>query len=703
MAEIERKAIADPFAGTIQKERRLMSSNRAKPRSAFQAGPDAGRMIVDSLVNFAGVAGDIYVTETNKKIEADKIVQTARASRGAVPTNDATMAGKRAHSAVAIKSKMLKRQADLSDLAKKDLTDDQWNSFLSDAYADVDKEMMSEYEDYSTDADMQKIAALTFREMTPQLEAVRAGYQKEREIQGRQNEVADTMISMANLDKKNGMQTPPDVYVQAVDRMFGPLQLTQAQKEDAIVDAALRTQSPSLIAMTKEWKGKRKTSIYDRNGKIQALDKKLKENALINMGTDFEIAQMSMTNDFMAGKMTANELIGATRQLRAKSGNRYPPKGYLSTTMGKAQKAREEQAELMAGVQALIMGDTYKNKDAQNKEREAFFDKGMELVTQAAQDQARVEFPDDDQQANVRAAEIVGAKSKMLLQRSVEQGYVPNSIKDRLNQIATINLSEDGRMSDTVRDDGTIKERLSPETQTELTYLGSVPAPARQAILDSLPGQSGRVIEIFWNEVEAGAGDALALERAQRRAANPRPVIATEVQDAAKKITSELQHWFKTDYTDNQEGLVQRHIGELLHNSADPTAKATQERIKSTVDGYARTGSGRVFIGMSQQKAGEMIGINDPSHWDGCIETFIKSQSDRLRPILGATGMGLKDVTIMPVPAQGFFRLVDSSGALLSAKRFKFSDLASAYHAETYKKEKKLLGWKRFQDRPITR
>jgi hypothetical protein len=630
----------------------------------------------------------------NKKIETDKIIQTGRAVAGARPTDDATVAGYRAHAAVALKSQMLGAQSRLNALAKDGLDDEQWEEAVQAEYTQVDQYLLDNYSNYNTDKDMQKLLPLAFREAMPQITATREADKIEREEISRINDASDALINLTSLAKKNGQALTTDVIVNQLDMNIKGQQFTSLQKDKIFTNAILTTKDPSLIEASKSWKGDRKSSLYSRTGSIQELEKKLNNEALLSQSLDFEVAQAGISNKFMSGEFTEEEMLGAVKQLRKQSGDKWPGRGFVTTLLTKKNKAVQADAANMATVKALLEGDSYANKDKTTKEMELAFDTAMRMQTEVVIDQVNEQMPDADDTAKAQeVANLMSGKSMMILQRAVEQGHVPNSIKIRINQIARINLGEEGNIVDAQDDKGFVHEKLAPAIQGELRFLQSIPEPIQEGILQSLERDTRPVIEGFWNHIAAGDNTAIALEKAQRQAANPRPHVSSDIQKAAEKITSDMQAWFKTDLTDNQEPLVQNHVAELLYNSVDPTSELTQRRILKNVEGYGRTRSGRIFIGMTSDAVKQAMCGLDSSHWDGVIESLIKNNADRLKPILDPAGLKMKDVTVLPVPEQGYFRLVDKTGALLSAKRFRFQDAVDQYDKETYKREKKILDW----------
>ena len=151
----QKEKVQNPFSmgasPDVQMPGTVFKEPKALPRQAFDKAPDNASYIVDSLLNFAGVAGSLYLERANKKMDEDKVIQTGLASMGIKPTDQATVAGVRAHAAVALKSKMLESQAKLNELAKQGLDDDAWDKAVRDEYRNVDTWMNDNYEGYSSD------------------------------------------------------------------------------------------------------------------------------------------------------------------------------------------------------------------------------------------------------------------------------------------------------------------------------------------------------------------------------------------------------------------------------------------------------------------------------------------------------------------------------------------------------------------------
>lgn len=691
----ERERVENPFSmgpSPTNQPGRLMEQKVPLPKAAFQDF-DKGTAMVDALVSFAGVGADQYVKRMNKKIEEDKIIQSGLAIAGARPTDDATVVGYRTHAAVTLKSQILESQAKLNQLAQQGLDDDQWDKAVRDEYKRVDKYLLDNYYNYTTDTEMQKLVPISFREAMPQIVATREADKIEREIQTRINDVSDSLISMDTIDAQTGNAIPPDQLAVNMDRLVKGLQLTSSQKDKAVENAIVTSKSLKLIEASKIYKGDRKTSLFDRSAKLQTLEQTLETQQAVNNGIDYEITTSDIYNKAVSGLITDQELVAKVKELRKVSNNKYPPRGFISKTLIDMNKQKLKQAEMIASLTALSNGDVNRLKGKSKKDMDAIVDMSLDVINKSAADEVEKTMPNatDVEKEQAIQGKVI-ANTKQIIQRSVEAGHVPVSLISKLNQVASLNLTE--KISDVQKGKG-IKEKLSPEVTSLLTFANSVPVPVRQAVLDSLKYANKRTIELYWNEIGKGTVPALALDRAQTQANNPAPIKSNDVIDSADDIMSSLEFGFwKKDYTGNQESMVKRHIAELLYNSADPTGDATKDQIKEAVKGYARTDKGRVFLGMSDKKVQEMTNVGS-SYWDAGINALINNNKDRLLPVLETMGLSIDDVTILPFPAQGYFRLVDPSGALLSTKRFKFSEIGDAYVKNKADTMKRMLDWKK--------
>lgn len=704
MAEknIGREAVQNPFDmgpnTSFQQPGRQMKEFSPLPRSAFQAS-NTGMQIVDSLLNFAEVSGSVAVDHLNRKIAEDKILQSAQAELGLEPTDQATVAGYRAHAATIMQDKLTDAKVELNELAKQGLTKEQWEEEVRKRYRSVDDYLGKNYSNYKTDRDMQKLLPVAFREMMPQLRALRKSEDIRIMIEKGKAAVTDEMIKTSKLLDSNGVGLTPENLAYMFDKKLKALRLTSDEKDGIVENVILLSKNRNMVEAGKLWTGDRKSNLFERSGKLQMLDKQLSEKEIVRKGIDFEVAQQKMEQQAILGAITKDEYIRQTKIMRRQSDDTYPSRGSVQAVLDKIDKQRLADADLAASVQAFMDGDTYKLKDKKPKELEAIYDKIASTNAGSAIDEAEAELPKgSEDEVAALASKKLTAKSQMLIQRSVEQGHFPNSLMNRLNQIAVLNVGE--KITDQKREGGGIQEKLDPSVEKELQFVNSIPVAARQAILNKMSGKNKDVIEIYWNEMKKGVSPALAHDRAQRQSNNPPAIKTKEINEAADDIISSLEWgwpWLGggKDFTDNQQSLVKKYVADLLYNSADPMGESTQDNIKHAVKTYARTDSGRVFLGMSTDKLYEMTHV-DISHVDSGIDALIEENMDRLKPTLDAMKIKQKDVTIMPYPEQGYFRLVDSTGALLTTKRFKFSEIGDAANRASLKRQKELLDWRKF-------
>lgn len=705
MAEnkIGREAVQNPFDmgpnTNYQQPARQMKAFIPLPKDAF-ARSNQGMEIVDSLLKFAEVGGTVYTAHLNKKIAEDKILQSAQAEMGLAPTDKATVAGYRAHAATIMQDKLTQKQVELNELAKKGLSKEDWTKAVQKAYQDVDSYLGDNYTNYHTDKEMQKLLPLAFREMMPQLRALRQSEELRIMTEKGKNAVTDEILKKHKLLNSNGVAMTPDQLSVMFDQKLKPLRLTWDEKDSIVENVVLLSKDRDMLEAAKQWKGDRKSNLFERSGKLQVLEEQLKNKEVASKGIDFEVAQTELEMKAIQGVITPDEFVSQTKIMRKQSDDTYPHRGFVPTVLEKIYKQRLADADMAASMKAFMDGDTYKLKDKKPKELEGIYDKLATTLQGAAKDEAEKELPNgtEEERAALASKKYI-AKNQKLLQRSVEQGYIPKSVLNRVNQIASLNFAE--IIKDQERAGG-VQEKLDPKIDTELQFLNSIPVAARQAVLDAMDGTKKDVIENYWNERKLGTSEALSMERAQTKATTPTGLKVKEINEAADNIVSDIEFGWPwlfggKDYPKNQSGLVRKYIADLLTNSSDPMGEATQENIKHAVKSYARTDKGRIFLGMTSDKLYELSHI-DISHIDSGLDALIEENMERIKPVLETMGLKQKDVTIMPFPEQGYFRLVDPSGALLSTKRFKFSEIADAANKASFERQKGILAWKKREE-----
>jgi len=648
-----RQKVADPFARKAERPRYQPDLvSRALPRAAYQPGPDVGTEIVNSLVSFAGVAGTVYMQETSKKLEADKIIQSARATQGLTPTDDATVAGYRAHATVNLKNQSLASQARLNDFAAQRHTDDEWEAAIQAEYKTIDDNMMAEYPNYERDIEMQKLSAVALREVVPRATIQREANKLEFEVQDRISVATDSLINGA----KSGQIDLP-----ATEAALGALKLTESQKDKVLIDAAINSNDPNLMAMTKEYKGVRKTSLYERTGSLQALERRQVDTALSANAIDLAVEVRGLEEGMIAGEMTEEEFTTRVKSRNKELNGKFMTRSQYTSVLNKVDKqkaANFRQRKIIADVADPTKVDMggYKKQEVQGA-LNAVFENEITRIEEGAADLDPAEG--EQVKANGRKAAIARVGDM-----AVKSGEVLDVWVGELNNFANMNVPANILEMPV----GEFKvDQLPPMAQKAIEKLDSLSVTAGAKFIEALGSREGKVIRHFQNLRDMGTPLPQALAQAQRDAKNPTPRNAKVMQKAIKSVRSDQEFWWwKPDFKDNQEAYLEGEIYKKL--DLDPMVDS--ERNINVVNEWLKnewTVAGGLRLKGSPQNLQKSTGI----HVDklrGSFDAALFAEKGRILPQLSG-GLGIKDVFPVTDVKRGTFRFTTNSGAWLGPPR----------------------------------
>jgi len=648
-----RQKVADPFRQKAERPRYQPDLvSRALPRAAYQPGPDVGTQIVDTLVSFAGVAGTVYMKETAKKLETDKAIQSARATQGLAPTDTATVAGYRAHAAVNLQSESLASQARLNELAMKRTTDEEWEKAIQAEFKTIDDRMMETYPNYDKDIEMQQLSAVALREVVPKATRTREQAKLEFEIQDRVSTATDSLI--------NGSKAG-ELDLQNTEHILGALKLTESQKDKVLINAAINSNDPTLMAMTKEYKGVRKTSLYERTGSLQALDRRQVDKALSANAIDLAVEIRGLEESMISGESTEAEFTA-----RVKSRNKELNGGFMTGSqytsilnkVDKQKAANFRQRKIIADVADPTKVDMggYKKQEVQGA-LNAVFENEMSRVEESTVGLDPSEAQTLTNQGRHAAIARVG-------DMAVKSGEVLDVWVGELNNLANMNVP--ANILEMPVDEFQV-DQLPPMAQKAIEKLDSLSLTAGAKFIEALGSREGKVIRHFQNLRDMGTPLPQALAQAQRDAKNPTPRNAKVMQKAIKSVRSDQEFWWwRPDFKDNQEAYLEGEIYKKL--DLDPMPDS--ERNINVVNDWLKnewTVAGGLRLKGSPQNLQKSTGIN-VDKLRGSFDAALYSEKGRILPQLSG-GLGIKDVFPVTDVKRGTFRFTTNSGAWLGPPR----------------------------------
>ena len=651
---MERTKVENPFTMGPSSNRPKYQpdlQSRVSPRASFDKGISTGTYIADALVKFAGVAGDDYVKRTAKKVEADKIVQTARALNKTMPTDDATVAGYQAHAAVAIKGQMLKKQAELNALAEQNITDEQWDEAAKQAYVDVDAFMMLNYENYAKDNDLQKLTAVAMREAMPQVSAKREAAKIGYEIEGRISSATDVLVTGAKIFKG----VPDDQALELVNGMLKPMKLTAQQKDSVITDAVIQSRSMELVNLAKNFKGDRSTSLYTRSGKIQKIESEIQSQEIADSSIAIAEERRAVEQSFLSGELSRDELSGMVKRRNSEIDNKFMSGSAYTKLLDDRDKILAGEYQAKAIMDAIVDPNTTEI-GAEPKEIQAGLNMLIQTRTSSAiedskgmDDEARAKFIEDKTTQTIATIGDQSVKVGEPVKAWVADLY------NFANLNVTANLVE-------IEDKGLKKQVLSDKAKQAVRLLDNLSDTALPEYLEALDVREAKTIRNYLHLRDMDTPEAAALQKAQTLTRNPAPVDFVAVKKGVEEVRDSQEYfWWRKDIPDNQSAYMDKMLTDKVMLDTQPASKRNIKDVSAWMGrSWTTLKNGTRLYGSPEQlsKASNL----HPDRLGTAMEGYIESEKSRVLPIVGEDGM--KDVFPVTNPKLNTIQLWGPSGPI---------------------------------------
>lgn len=616
-------------------------------RTQFDAGPNVAEGLVNSLVQFADVAADQYVKRVNKEVAADKVVQTARALRKEAPTTDATNAGYQAHAAIALQDQATQQQLRLNELAKQELTDEQWDEEVRKSYDIVDRYMTDNYENYNSSSELQKLAGLSLREVIPQATAARKEQALKREIEGRMSTATDALVNAANTGAYNALGGAEGM-ANHVATMMKSLQLTPAQQDSIFTDAIENTRSPELIEASKYWKGSRRSTLYSRSGRIQSLERTLKKEALEKDIFNTASMKYAMETDFIAGNVTDEEMRSRSLAHERLTGKPLFSEGEVSSMLTQRDKriaAETRKAQVLEDyAQGKAYAGLYKDKEIQ----EAATTYTEQTIANINNDALNLPENQRDQYVKQKANQALSRIADL----SVRNDMLIESWKGDLHALATINVPAE--IQDT--------KELPPVAQSALLKLDSMAPVTRETYIDSLDSKEQKVLRGYISLRDMNVPAIQALTKSQVMARNPAPPDKKAIKKATAAIFDKQEAWLRPDFSDAQASYIRDKIRERVSLFPEPSSDTNIKIVNEWFD-KSWTVAGKTRLLGSPDKLRSLTGLH-PEQLETAMNGYIHANADLLERSLAGTDLTLKDVFPETDPIKGTVTLRTKWGSL---------------------------------------
>ncbi|MGL6086419.1 MAG: hypothetical protein ACRC29_10950 [Enterobacterales bacterium] len=354
--------------------------SRGAPRAAMiqSRTPTGGatltrsNTLLDDIMSVVGNAAVVATDVMNQTVEEDKIRQYDRNLRGLMPTEDATVGGRRAHMLVNLQNRTNEITQRLKDEATRfEGTDEEWEEQVITYQRAMREEVALNYPELAGDKDTGKLITNTFMEQQPQIFAARAGAKLQQESVERNTALQSRVLSMTEgLEGEALVGTLHQLQREAI-----AMQITKPEFEGLVVSMAMERAAigdSSMIEATKGILDGNGVSLYARNGKLmQAEISADKTKASLDQIGMFEMKN-GIEQQLMSGEMEWDEFLKQANEQNAQTGASAWSESELSSLYNKRAKAAAEgqiQREWLArGEQDSPLG----LQDISTKERKAY-------------------------------------------------------------------------------------------------------------------------------------------------------------------------------------------------------------------------------------------------------------------------------------------------------------------------------------------
>lgn len=325
--------------------------------------------LLDSLLNVAGSAAAVATQVMNTTIEEDKIIQYDRNLRGLLPTDDATVGGRRAHMLVNLQNRTDEVVARLQDDATRfQGTDEEWEEHMLSYQRALREEVALNYPELADDKDTAKTITTALMEKQPQVFAARATSKLKNEAQERASSLESRVLSMTEgLEGENltGM-------LHQLQREAVAMQITKPEYESLIVNIAMERAAAgdaSMIEATKGIKDANGVSLYSRNGKLMAAEVQAARTATSLDQVGLYETKSVIENGLLGDEITWSEFLNQARVQNEATGGSAWSEAEITALYNKKAKMAGEEAKSQGFLAALSGESPAGLRDFSEKER----------------------------------------------------------------------------------------------------------------------------------------------------------------------------------------------------------------------------------------------------------------------------------------------------------------------------------------------
>ncbi len=621
---------------------------------------------IQSVMKFAGVATEYFTNEYQEKIDRDTLIQQSRVAKGLLPTSNATRGGYKAATALALSLEADKSEVRLSELAKQDLSDEEWESALADENLNIKQTLADKYPHMVQDESIQDMIMKDEIAAIPKLTVQREVARLERDKQEQ-----DTLIS----EKLLISATDSDDRFEA---LYKGLATQMGRSEDSIekllVQTARDSKSPELVARIMNLADSKGIPIADKYGDIRSQHEH-------NM---YEAAR------YNAGKL-ADEVHYLENALRDGSMTGVQFNDYVNF------RNKETSGAFMTPAQASSMKEQIEKERAANIYKR---DISNAMVTGSGDISG---LSKADQQIAALGAYDLILKDELNKLDESEKNTANGFMKAQLNAVNktaevanrsgvyidqwadTAKIISRTNIDNVITKDDKGVEVFTPQFQIQLNQVLGIPIDQRDAYMT---GDTAKVVNAYELAMEAGASPVAAFKQAQMSTRSMRYTNTGDLFDASKKIVSSaFNNWFASDIPSSQEVMAQAKIQEHLR-SQYPNADVTSRSVRNQVVKWAEKNTTQLEDGSvlfaNKTSVSAQMGINE-NHISRAIAVSLENRrgmiEDKLSWIGGSVDSVFWDIDVKT----GRASLLNEYGIPISGSTMSLKDIGDEFREWEYK------------------
>ena len=656
-------------------KRSVRTVDRSPGQYSVDAGTGAGD-ILGTLVGAAGKAAGTYDQHLKKKIEEDKVRQMNQAFLGMQPTDDATKAGYKAHSIVGMQNLVLSETVRLKDEALSfEGTDEEWSEYVVQSRSGLQDQFSAKYPHLQDDPEALDVMTSLYNEQAPQLTNARMQGKLTQEHNKRLGEFQDAVLNRsASLEGDELAQSLNGT----MDTLRRTMKLTDEEAESILVQSALEASAKGdnkLLEYTKQYKGSRDSSLFDRTGKLQKQNEAAEKQAIIDNQEGLARDKQEILDGFNAGTMSLEEFYSATGLHNDRTMNMAWSEAQIRQAVRSRQKNVAIATNLALDVKAFYdsakegkesfgLNATKEQKKATsaqvNKDYEARLNQALANLT-----------PEENTTERVQAIKSQLNKEKA---RAFAAASMTNpQWEERFKTMLSLPFEHFADVQD-----------LPTDVQSTVSLWNSLPEGSREAHADEKT-------QAFFETFESGMRKlnmtpAQSMDRALRASrstvsikADQREDIEAKANDVANDLLTSWMPW-NGDAPETEVKRMSGVVHRMLTNSVLAGATdldAAAERISSGLKRNSTTLDNGSMLRGTPQALSRRMGVQQEDISEA-LDLYMESYKEELE--YEAFGVGTEGSYFDVNPDKGTFTIRASNGDILKATTL-LSDIGTEAYA----------------------